>query len=825
MTIIQKARAFFKANRIISLCAATLLVSACASSSNNSNNTNSHSTRASGYTAQTQSNDVWQRVRNNYGIPDLYNAEVTKKEAYYAQRADYVARMTDRSGDFMYHIMNEIERRNMPSEIALLPFVESAFVTTAKSPVKASGLWQFMPATGKDFELKQNYYADQRNDVVASTEAALTFLQRLHDKFGDWQLALAAYNWGPGNVSKAVRRAQNAGLAGTYSDIKMPLETQQYIPKLQAIKNIVNNPAQFGITLPNIPNSPRHDIVNVTRDIDFATAARLAGMDVEAFRRINPAYKKSVIVASLGSKILVPADRADDLRRAFNSSDTLSSITTYSAYSSESLDDIANKFNTSASSLRALNNIPSFHDYVKSGSTLLVPRTDNNSSQDIPYAALTAGLSTSTGGMSLDGGTFTEQPAIILATSDEATRAERSGIIGASNTSFSNTETAINSQNNNADIDQIGFAIKNANNLSDPVTGKNAIVVGAATATPAPVFSQEFVVTPTPDPFQAAVTSPVAPVEQIALNMPLPTQTTVIEAIPVATTVTTPIEMVSPLVSQRLTANDPIDSPQSAIAPLEIDSPVQIAQTTPTAATQVAQAASNTASFPNDINMPPADVSTPPTANLADSILAPFVELPVIAAAPTPDVITVKAKPAAKHPAVTAAKNTSQSEKLVAKSNRTTKQVTQKSASRIELASAKKTSAPAPQVKTNTTTKATPKASAKVSAKADTKATPKTNAPASAALKQAQAQPKTAAKTTSAAKTDTKQASAKTTAQAAPKAAAKVSSKASATANPKATASTKAAAQTAPKTAAKTASTQAVKKESTKATAKTKAKS
>ena len=226
MTIIQKARAFFKANRIISLCAATLLVSACASSSNNSNNTNSHSTSASGYTAQTQSNDVWQRVRNNYGIPDLYNAEVTKKEVYYAQRADYVARMTDRSGDFMYHIMNEIERSNMPSEIALLPFVESAFVTTAKSPVKASGLWQFMPATGKDFELKQNYYADQRNDVVASTEAALTFLQRLHDQFGDWQLALAAYNWGPGNVSKAVRRAQNAGLAGTYSDIKMPLETK-----------------------------------------------------------------------------------------------------------------------------------------------------------------------------------------------------------------------------------------------------------------------------------------------------------------------------------------------------------------------------------------------------------------------------------------------------------------------------------------------------------------------------------------------------------------------------------------------------------------------
>lgn len=415
--------------RLLATCAIALFISACASDPSGQT---SHRVDSIFKPSQQQasSKDVWQRVRNGYAMPDLYNAEVTSKENYYAQRADYVGRMASRSGDFMYLIMNEVERRKMPSEIALLPFVESAFVTTAQSPVKAAGLWQFMPATGRDFSLQQNHFADQRNDVVASTDAALTFLQRLHDQFGDWHLALAAYNWGPGNVSKAVRRAQANGLAGTYEDIKMPTETRQYVPKLQAIKNIVNNPAQYGISLPDINNNLRHEVVTVTRDIDVATAARLSGLDTEAFKRINPAYKKSVITASLGAKILVPAERADDLRRAFNDrSQTLASVTTYSTYNLESLDDIASKFNTNASNLRYLNNIPSYHNYVKSGSALLVPRTSNSNSQDIPYGALTAGLSTTAGDIGLSNGDFIEQPTLVVANTDETTRSERSGII------------------------------------------------------------------------------------------------------------------------------------------------------------------------------------------------------------------------------------------------------------------------------------------------------------------------------------------------------------------------------------------------------------
>ena len=392
LRILAKAAHFdFKhATKNALICASILFVTACATAPNQ------HST-SSVKPIHSSSNDIWQRIRDNYGMPDLNNDEVLAKENYYSSRADYVGRMTERSGDFLYLIMNEVERRHMPSELALLPFVESAFVTSAQSSAKASGLWQFMPATGRDYSLAQNRFADQRNDVVASTDAALDYLERLHNQFGDWHLALAAYNWGEGNVGKAVKRSYAAGGAGGYQDIKMPTETRQYVPKLQAIKNIVSNPAMFGITLPNVNNRARHEAIMVTRDIDMSTAAQLAGMREEEFKRINPAHKKPVIVAALGSKILVPADRADDFRNAFSDrSRQLASLTTYTTFSSEALADIAAKYNTDEYRLRELNSIPSNHNYVQASSTLIVPRVNKN--DEIPFQALNSSVRTSSGG-------------------------------------------------------------------------------------------------------------------------------------------------------------------------------------------------------------------------------------------------------------------------------------------------------------------------------------------------------------------------------------------------------------------------------------------
>ena len=382
----------------ILICASLLFVTACATGPNGQGS-NPHSVKP----IHTNSNDIWQRIRDNYGMPDLYNDEVAAKESYYASRADYVGRMTDRSADFLYLIMNEIERRHMPSELALLPFVESAFVTSAKSSAKASGLWQFMPSTGRDFSLNQNRFSDQRNDVVASTDAALTYLQRLHDQFGDWHLALAAYNWGEGNVARAVKRSYATGGSGSYQDIKMPAETRQYVPKLQAIKNIVSNPALYGITLPNISNRARHEAVIVTRDIDVSTAAELSGMSEEEFKRLNPAHKKPVIVAAVGSKILVPTERANALRSALsNHSRQLASLTTYTTFSSESLADIAKKYNTDEYRLRELNSIPDNHNYIQANSTLIVPRINKN--DEIPYLALNSTVRSSTGGAGFNDG-------------------------------------------------------------------------------------------------------------------------------------------------------------------------------------------------------------------------------------------------------------------------------------------------------------------------------------------------------------------------------------------------------------------------------------
>ncbi len=167
--------------------------------------------------------DLWSRVRNGFGIQDLDNDIVRGREQWYAARPDYVDRMTQRGSRYLFHIIEEVERRKMPSELALLPFIESAFNPEALSSAKASGMWQFMPATGKDFALKQNIFRDDRRNVLASTRAALDYLQRLYGMFGDWHLALAAYNWGEGNVQRAINRNRAAGLPIDYSSLKMPL--------------------------------------------------------------------------------------------------------------------------------------------------------------------------------------------------------------------------------------------------------------------------------------------------------------------------------------------------------------------------------------------------------------------------------------------------------------------------------------------------------------------------------------------------------------------------------------------------------------------------
>ena len=320
--------------------------------------------------------ELWDRIRRGFAMPDLQDPLVADREQWYSSRPDYILRMTERSSKYLFHIVEELERRQMPTELALLPFIESAFNPQAVSSAKAAGMWQFMPATGKYFDLKQNAFRDDRRDVLASTRAALDYLQKLHGMFGDWHLALAAYNWGEGSVGRAIARNKKAGLGTGYLDLNMPAETRMYVPKLQAVKNIVANPQAFRSELPMIANHPYFQQVQLSRDIDVALAARLADVRIEDFKALNPSAHRPIIIASGTPQILLPWDNALVFQRNFDAYNKgqYASWTAWTAPATLSVSEAAKRVGMSENDLRSVNNIPP-KMLIKVGSTLLVPRS------------------------------------------------------------------------------------------------------------------------------------------------------------------------------------------------------------------------------------------------------------------------------------------------------------------------------------------------------------------------------------------------------------------------------------------------------------------
>jgi membrane-bound lytic murein transglycosylase D len=321
--------------------------------------------------------DLWGRVRTGFGLPELQTDLVADHERWYASRPDYVIRMTERANRYLYHVVEEVERRKMPTELALLPFIESAFNPQAMSSARASGIWQFMPATGKDFELKQNLFRDDRRDVLASTRAAMDYLQRLHRQFGDWHLALAAYNWGEGNVQKAIKRNMAAGLPTDYLSLNMPPETRNYVPKLHAVRNIIGRPDTFGLVLPVIKNHPYFVSVPLQRDMDVALAAKLAEMPLNDFQALNPSMNKPVILAAGTPQVLLPYDNAS--RFVHNTTKHRGPLATWTAWvvpRTMRPNEAAKQVGMSESGLRDINRIPQ-RMLVKAGSTLLVPRSQS----------------------------------------------------------------------------------------------------------------------------------------------------------------------------------------------------------------------------------------------------------------------------------------------------------------------------------------------------------------------------------------------------------------------------------------------------------------
>jgi membrane-bound lytic murein transglycosylase D len=318
--------------------------------------------------------DLWQRIRNGYAIPDLDDRYVKQREKYFAGQPEYVARMTDRGSRYLFYIVEEVQRRGLPTELALLPFIESAFNPEAMSRSRAAGMWQFMPATGRHFDLKQNVFRDDRRDVLASTNAALDYLTNLHKMFGDWHLALAAYNWGEGNVQRAVRSNRAAGRPAGYSNLKMPFETRDYVPKLQAMKNIVLRPADYALTLPVLENHPYFLAVPISRDIDVALVTQLSGLPIDQFRALNPQMNKPVIVAAGTPQLLLPYDNANAFVKALPlHKGPLSSWTAWTVPKTMKAAEAAHAVGMDEDELREVNAIPP-RMLVQAGSTLLVSR-------------------------------------------------------------------------------------------------------------------------------------------------------------------------------------------------------------------------------------------------------------------------------------------------------------------------------------------------------------------------------------------------------------------------------------------------------------------
>jgi len=317
--------------------------------------------------------DAWERIRRGYAIPNLNTPLVDKWTAYYAAHPESMNRMANRAGKYLYYIVEEINRRGLPTELALLPFVESAYNPIAYSHANASGLWQFIPSTGTQFKLKQDWWHDQRRDPIASTNAALDYLEYLFEFQGDWYLALASYNWGEGAVQRAVKQNAAAGKPTDYLSLNMPAETRNYLPKLQAIKNIVADPKKYSVVLPDVDNSPYFVAIRKTVNIDYELAAKFAEMPIEDFQALNPSFNQPVISVKENHSIILPRDRVAIYNKNLAQyRGDLTSWRTYEAKDGESFAAIASKFGVPESRLRQANRIPN-NVRLASAQTLLIP--------------------------------------------------------------------------------------------------------------------------------------------------------------------------------------------------------------------------------------------------------------------------------------------------------------------------------------------------------------------------------------------------------------------------------------------------------------------
>ncbi|MFC3149983.1 LysM peptidoglycan-binding domain-containing protein [Litoribrevibacter euphylliae] len=323
--------------------------------------------------------NLWDRVRSNLRLErDITKPRVIAQINWYKKHPRYFKRISERASLYMYHVVVELERRDLPAELALLPIVESAYDPFAYSHGRASGLWQFIPSTGRHFNLKQDWWYDGRRDILASTDAALTYLTQLNGRFDDWLLALAAYNAGGGNVSKAIRKNKRRNRATDFWSLSLPRETSAYSPKMIALAELLANPEKYDFEWPQVPNQPYFKEVEIDGQIDLAQAADLADIEIEELYKLNPAFNQWATHPNGPHRLLVPAEKAPIFETNLASLDQKHRVNweRYKIRSGDSLITIAKQFRTTPQVLREVNNIRK--NLIRAGDTLLIPTTSRS---------------------------------------------------------------------------------------------------------------------------------------------------------------------------------------------------------------------------------------------------------------------------------------------------------------------------------------------------------------------------------------------------------------------------------------------------------------
>lgn len=325
--------------------------------------------------------DLWQLTRDNFQL-DLDNDQPRLQQQFnwYKKHPQYMQRVATRASRYYHYILHEVLKRGMPAEIALLPIVESAYDPFAYSHGRAAGPWQFIPGTAKHFGLRSSWWYDGRRDIVASTDAALTYLQQLHKRFGDWELALAAYNAGGGNVSKAIRRNKNKDLPTDFWSLKLPKETQAYVPKLLAVSRLIRDAEASGLNLEPIPDQPVFKAITLQSQIDLAQAADLAGITTQELYQFNPGFNRWATDPDGPHRLLIPVAKAAQFEQQLAQLPESQRVnwTRYKIKRGDTVSTIAQRFNTTSEVIRSANKL--VNNGIRAGKYLLIPTAKKQSS-------------------------------------------------------------------------------------------------------------------------------------------------------------------------------------------------------------------------------------------------------------------------------------------------------------------------------------------------------------------------------------------------------------------------------------------------------------